>query len=76
MTFSTLNNQTELNGVQISFLHHMGSLMANTLLEMTWNLIDKHGRQKDLFPVYKKGTAVPTKGVQLAMRLVVESFKL
>lgn len=57
-------------------VHAIGSIWAEMLYEVLWNLEDKWGYQSEVFPVFRAGTAIPTKGRQLAMKLVLEAMKL
>ncbi|KAL0936826.1 fungalysin metallopeptidase [Colletotrichum truncatum] len=53
----------------------VGSVWANTLYEMMWNLIDKHGATADEIPALDaKGT--PTAGKFLAMKIVLDGLAL
>lgn len=57
-------------------VHAIGTIWATMLYEVLWNLEDKYGYQEEIFPVFKSGTSIPTKGRQLAMKLVLEGMKL
>ncbi|KAA8910910.1 extracellular metallo proteinase 1 [Sphaerosporella brunnea] len=57
-------------------VHSIGSIWANMLYEVMWNLEDKYGYDKDPFPKFRAGTKIPINGRQLAMKLVLEGMKL
>jgi extracellular elastinolytic metalloproteinase len=57
-------------------VHAIGSIWANILYEVLWNLEDKYGYDKDPFPKFRNGTKIPINGRQLAMKLVLEGMKL
>ncbi|KAI5778556.1 Fungalysin metallopeptidase-domain-containing protein [Geopyxis carbonaria] len=61
---------------QFNAVHSIGSVWATMLYEVLWNFEDAYGYQSDPFPVFHEGTAVPTHGRQLAMKLVLEGMKL
>lgn len=70
-TYATINT-SEYNAL----VHAIGSVWCNILYEVMWNLEDKWGYQSAVMPVFRAGTAIPTKGRQLAMKLVLEGMKL
>jgi extracellular elastinolytic metalloproteinase len=67
MTYSTLDSQNEV--------HAIGTVWANMLVEVLWNLIDKYGKTTSDTPVFdSKG--VPTDGRYLTMKLVIDGMAL
>jgi extracellular elastinolytic metalloproteinase len=70
--YTTLNDETWQAGAP----HTTGSIWGNMLYEMMWNMIDKHGYSENRFPEFEEGNPLPTKGVQIAMKLVLEGMKL
>lgn len=52
-------------------VHDMGEIWANTLYEVFWNLVDKHGITADKYPSTNGTTGVPTDGRFLAMKIVM-----
>ncbi|KAI9052154.1 hypothetical protein LZ554_003516 [Drepanopeziza brunnea f. sp. 'monogermtubi'] len=66
MIYSTANNST--------LVHFIGTIWANMLYEVTWNLIDEYGITDARQPTFVDG--VPTDGRFLAMQLVVDGMKL
>ncbi|KAH8716734.1 extracellular metallo proteinase 2 [Phaeosphaeriaceae sp. PMI808] len=66
-TYSTVDSQ--------SGVHAIGTIWANMLYEVLWNLIDKHGKNDAGTPTFdSKG--VPTDGKYLAMKLVLDGMTL
>lgn len=65
-----------LNGASWLPVHAAGSIWANILYEVMWNLEDKHGYQADVTPTFRPGTSIPTTGRHLAMKLVLDAMKL
>lgn len=57
-------------------VHAVGSVWATMLNEVMWNLEEKHGYHYDPMPTFRRGTAIPAHGRQLAMKLVLEAMKL
>lgn len=70
--YTTLNDASWQSGAP----HATGSVWANVLYELLWNMIDKHGYSENRFPEFKDGKPLPTRGVQVAMKLVLEGMKL
>ncbi|KAK2748725.1 Extracellular metalloproteinase 9 [Myotisia sp. PD_48] len=66
LTYVRVNNQ---RGV-----HAVGTTWASMLYEVLWNLIDKHGKNDGLWPIFNG--KVPTDGKFLAMKLVVDGMAL
>lgn len=59
----------------VSEVHEIGTMWAEVLYEMLWNLIDKHGGTDAHLPTYD-AKGVPTDGKYLAMKLVIDSLSL
>ncbi|KAL7275605.1 hypothetical protein RUND412_001437 [Rhizina undulata] len=74
-TNPTLYSTINLSGWN-NLVHAIGSVWAEILYEILWNLEDKYGYQAEVFPEYRSGTSIPSKGRQLAMKLVLEGMKL
>ncbi|RPA72612.1 extracellular metallo proteinase MEP [Ascobolus immersus RN42] len=71
-TYALLDDSSWKSGAP----HTFGSIWANMLYEVLWNLIDKYGYTENRFPVFASGSALPTKGVPAAMKIVLEGLKL
>lgn len=69
-TYSTIN------GANWQAVHAIGSVWANILYEVVWNLIEKHGNDADIFPKFHPKTQIPTSGRTLALKLFLEGMKL
>lgn len=78
----TTNMQTNpttyetINGPSYQAVHAVGSVWANMLYEVAWNLIEKHGYSENIFPVPRPGTNIPNSGRSLVLKLVLEGMKL
>ncbi|KAK2591755.1 hypothetical protein QQS21_010545 [Conoideocrella luteorostrata] len=61
-TYAAANQKNEV--------HAMGEIWANTLYEMFWNLVEKHGNTADKYPTLD-AKGIPKDGRFLAMKLVM-----
>ncbi|KAH6974613.1 extracellular elastinolytic metallo proteinase precursor [Ilyonectria sp. MPI-CAGE-AT-0026] len=54
----------------------LGTYWANVLFEIMWDMISKHGRNDDAVPEFRPGTAIPSDGRYLTMKLVMDAMAL
>lgn len=54
----------------------LGTYWANVLFEIMWDMISKHGRNDDEVPEFRPGTAIPSDGRYLTMKLVMDAMAL
>ncbi|KAH7174809.1 Fungalysin metallopeptidase-domain-containing protein [Fusarium flagelliforme] len=73
-TSLTTNPLTYKSANGLSSVHAIGTIWATALYEVLWNLIDKHGKNDEIFP--KFNGQVPTDGKFLAMKLVMDGMAL
>ncbi|CAG8975503.1 hypothetical protein HYALB_00012279 [Hymenoscyphus albidus] len=73
-TSMTTNPLTYRSTNSLNEVHAIGTLWANILFELVWNLIDKHGITSTKFPVFQNG--IPTDGRFLTMKLVADAMAL
>ena len=66
-TWEFTNNST--------LVHYIGSIWAEMLYEVLWNLVDKHGINNNRLPTFDS-RGVPTDGRFLALQLVTDGLKL
>ena len=67
LTYKSLN--------QLNEVHAIGTMWANTLYEVMWNLIDEHGNTDAIRPQFDS-SGIPTEGRYLTMKLVVDAMAL
>ncbi|KAI5803594.1 extracellular metallo proteinase mep [Peziza echinospora] len=65
-----------LNTAQFSAVHSIGNVWATFIYELAWNLIEKHGNERDIFPTYRANSQVPEGGRALTLKLMLEGMKL
>ncbi|KAH8663880.1 extracellular elastinolytic metallo proteinase precursor [Ilyonectria robusta] len=56
--------------------YFLGTYWANVLFEIMWDMIRKHGRNDDAVPEFRPGTAIPSDGRYLTMKLVMDAMAL
>ncbi|KAG9256725.1 Fungalysin metallopeptidase-domain-containing protein [Emericellopsis atlantica] len=74
-TSLTTNPHTYAAVDGLTRVHDIGNIWASILYEVLWNLIDKHGKNDDAFPVLDEA-GVPQDGKFLALKLVQEGMAL
>lgn len=74
-TSKQTNPQTYGNVPKMNGVHAVGTIWANILYEVIWNLIEKHGITDKDFPEFDSN-GVPKDGRFLAMKLVVSGMAL
>jgi extracellular elastinolytic metalloproteinase len=74
-TSTATNPQLYTSVDAMTGVHQIGTVWANMLYEMTWNLIDKYGKNDAGMPTFGSNGA-PTDGKYLAMKLVVDAMAL
>jgi extracellular elastinolytic metalloproteinase len=67
LTYKSLNALNEV--------HAIGTMWANTLYEVMWNLVDEYGVNTAIRPTFT-AAGVPTTGGFLAMKLVLDAMAL
>ncbi|PNS15498.1 hypothetical protein CAC42_757 [Sphaceloma murrayae] len=73
-TSTTTNPQTYKSADSMTAVHAIGTIWANMLYEVMWNLIDARGANWSGKPTLQNG--VPTDGRYLAMKLVIDGMAL
>ena len=69
-TYDSIKSNAWLNGTSLALPHGLGHGWAATLWDMTWDLIDKHGFNPNVYEAWDTG------GNNRAIQYVVEGLKL
>jgi extracellular elastinolytic metalloproteinase len=68
-TYDRIKTNSWINGSSLAIPHGIGHAWAATLWDMTWNLIDRHGFNPNVYEGWESG------GNNLALQLVTDGLK-